>query len=36
MPLWTSDDGHEVVCVGSIEELEQLSGVHLTDIHREL
>ncbi|CAF4329116.1 unnamed protein product, partial [Rotaria magnacalcarata] len=20
MPLWISDDGHEVVCVGSIEE----------------
>ena len=25
MPLWISDDGHEIVCVGSIEELKQLS-----------
>ena len=36
MPLWVSDDGHEVVCVGSIEELKQLSGVSVDDIHREL
>lgn len=31
-----SDDGQEVVCVGSIAELEQLSGVTgITDLHRE-
>ena len=30
-----SEDGEEVVCVGSIEELYQLSGVKLTDLHRE-
>ncbi|CAF3355268.1 unnamed protein product [Rotaria socialis] len=35
MPLWISDDGHEVVCVGSIEELKQLSGVSVDDLHRE-
>jgi len=35
MPLWVSDDGHEIVCVGSIEELQELSGVKLDDIHRE-
>lgn len=35
MPLWVSDDGHEIVCVGSIEELKQLSGVSVDDIHRE-
>jgi len=35
MPLWLSDDGLEVVCVGSIEELKQLSGVSVDDIHRE-
>ncbi|CAF1580601.1 unnamed protein product, partial [Adineta ricciae] len=35
IPLWISDDGQEVVCVGSIEELQQLSGVKLDDIHRE-
>ena len=30
-----SDDGEEVVCVGSIDELEELSGVRPTDLHRE-
>jgi isoleucyl-tRNA synthetase len=37
IPLWVSDDGKEVVCVGSVEELKQLSGFKgdLTDIHRE-
>ncbi|KAL4227042.1 Isoleucine--tRNA ligase [Mactra antiquata] len=36
IPLWVSDDMEEVVCVGSIEELKQLSGVNdITDLHRE-
>ncbi|CAF1051834.1 unnamed protein product [Rotaria sp. Silwood1] len=35
IPLWISDDGHEIVCVGSIEELKQLSGISVDDIHRE-
>jgi len=35
IPIWTSDDLEEVVCVGSIEELYQLSGVRVTDLHRE-
>jgi len=36
IPIWISDDGEEVVCIGSIEELERLSGCGpLTDIHRE-
>jgi isoleucyl-tRNA synthetase len=36
IPLWTSEDFEEVVCVGSIEELERLSGVTgITDIHRD-
>lgn len=35
IPLWTSDDMEEVVCVGSIQDLENLSGVKVTDIHRE-
>ncbi|XP_028405493.1 isoleucine--tRNA ligase, cytoplasmic-like [Dendronephthya gigantea] len=35
IPLWVSDDYEEVVCVGSIDELEQLSGVRATDLHRE-
>ncbi|KAI9708879.1 MAG: isoleucine--tRNA ligase [Chrysothrix sp. TS-e1954] len=37
MPLWVSDDFEEVVCVGSINELRELSGYQgeLTDIHRD-
>ncbi|KAG7213528.1 hypothetical protein KM043_002790 [Ampulex compressa] len=35
IPLWVSEDGIEVVCVGSIAELEQLTGSKITDIHRE-
>jgi len=38
IPMWISDDGEEIVCVGSIQELSNLSGtpLHLlTDIHRE-
>lgn len=35
IPLWVSEDLEEIICVGSIDELEQLSGVRLTDLHRE-
>jgi len=35
IPVWMSEDGEECVCVGSIEELHNLSGVKLTDLHRE-
>lgn len=36
IPLWVSDDFEEVVCVGSIEELKQLTGVQdITDLHKE-
>lgn len=36
IPLWVSDDFEEIVCVGSIAELEELSGErNLTDIHRD-
>ena len=37
IPLWVSDDGEEIVCVGSIEELKELSGYdgNLSDIHRD-
>lgn len=34
LPLWVSDDFEEVVCVGSVAELEELSGRKFTDIHR--
>lgn len=36
IPIWISDDGEEVIVVGSIQELIDLSGVSdITDIHRE-
>ncbi|XP_030632360.1 isoleucine--tRNA ligase, cytoplasmic [Chanos chanos] len=35
IPLWVSDDYEEVVCVGSVEELAELTGVKVTDLHRE-
>ena len=36
IPLWASDDMEEVVCVGSIKELQELSGCgEITDLHRE-
>ncbi|NXU43044.1 SYIC protein, partial [Drymodes brunneopygia] len=35
IPLWVSQDLEEVVCVGSVAELEELSGVKVTDLHRE-
>uniref|UniRef100_A0A158Q609 Isoleucine--tRNA ligase, cytoplasmic n=1 Tax=Dracunculus medinensis TaxID=318479 RepID=A0A158Q609_DRAME len=33
--LWVSDDLEEVVCPESIAELETLSGIKITDLHRE-
>lgn len=36
LPIWVSDDYEEVVCVGSIAELRELSGnPDITDLHRE-
>ena len=35
IPVWVSEDGEETVCIGSVEELFQLSGVRVTDLHRE-
>lgn len=35
IPIWMSDDQEEMVCIGSIEELEKLSGQKITDLHRE-
>lgn len=35
IPVWVSEDGEEAVCVGSVDELERLSGVRLEDLHRE-
>lgn len=35
LPIWVNEDFSEMITVGSIEELEKLSGVKVTDLHRE-
>ncbi|XP_006460783.1 hypothetical protein AGABI2DRAFT_185126 [Agaricus bisporus var. bisporus H97] len=36
IPLWVSEDFEEIVCIGSVAELERLSGTKgITDIHRD-
>ena len=35
LPVWKSEDG-EVLCVGSVEELEKLSGEKVTDLHKHI
>lgn len=35
IPIWISADGEEVVCIGSIAELQQYSATKITDLHRE-
>lgn len=35
IPIWMSPSGDEIVCIGSIEELEKLSGIKIKDLHRE-
>jgi len=36
LPIWRSADGEEIVVVGSVEELEKLSGIEgIKDLHRE-
>ncbi|NLB66774.1 MAG: isoleucine--tRNA ligase [Lentisphaerae bacterium] len=34
IPIWISEDGQDMHCVGSIAELEQLSGQTVTDLHK--
>lgn len=36
IPLWVSEDYEEIVVIGSVEQLERLSGVKgITDLHRD-
>ena len=35
IPIWADKDCSEIVCIGSIQELKELSGVEITDLHRE-
>ncbi len=34
LPVWRSDDGKEIICIGSCAELEKLSGQKVTDLHK--
>ncbi|KEP62519.1 UNVERIFIED_CONTAM: isoleucyl-tRNA synthetase family protein [Hammondia hammondi] len=34
IPLWTSEDFSQIVCIGSLEELHKYTDKKLTDIHR--
>jgi isoleucyl-tRNA synthetase len=35
IPIWANEDLSEVVCIGSLDELEEKTGVRVTDLHRE-
>ncbi|XP_018567070.1 isoleucine--tRNA ligase, cytoplasmic [Anoplophora glabripennis] len=35
IPIWVSPKGDEIRCIGSIAELEELTGQKVTDLHRE-
>jgi isoleucyl-tRNA synthetase len=35
LPVWINDVSDKALCIGSIEELEQYSGVKVDDLHRE-
>ena len=34
LPIWRSEDGSEAICVGSVAELEELTGRKVDDIHK--
>ncbi|MFC1453351.1 class I tRNA ligase family protein [Verrucomicrobiota bacterium] len=34
LPVWRSEDGQEKICIGSIAELERLSGIRVGDLHK--
>jgi len=34
IPVWIAEDGSDQICVGSIQELEELSGQKVTDLHK--
>ena len=35
LPIWINDATDARICIGSIEELEKFTGVHVDDLHRE-
>lgn len=36
IPIWATEDFSEMICIGSIEQLYELSGVRVDDLHREV
>lgn len=34
LPIWESEDGSDQICIGSIEQLEKLTGKKVDDIHK--
>jgi isoleucyl-tRNA synthetase len=36
IPIWTNEDMSEVICIGSVDELAELSGVRVTDLHKDV
>ena len=36
IPVWVSEDGEDLICVGSIDELEELSGIRVDDLHKHI
>ncbi|NKB24350.1 MAG: isoleucine--tRNA ligase [Kiritimatiellae bacterium] len=36
IPVWVAQDGSDMICVGSISELEELSSVRPTDLHKHI
>jgi isoleucyl-tRNA synthetase len=34
IPVWIAEDGSDMICIGSIRELEELSGQKVTDLHK--
>jgi isoleucyl-tRNA synthetase len=35
LPIWANEDLTEMVCIGSVAQLEELSGIKVEDLHRE-
>lgn len=35
LPIWVTEDYSDAICVGSVDELEALSGIRVSDLHRQ-
>jgi len=35
IPIWTTEDYSDFICIGSVKELEELTGSKVTDLHRD-